>query len=309
MMRMPTAQIQAVAWGGRWRRLLIAVMATFAGLVGLAVPAHAWCITNGSNMLINYEVQGADGHKRYAELPAGYAVCCNPRTNSACRRKTHRIRMRHDVEQGTFQFPKAIKWLKRVRYLARAGRVFYPSSGDTGARPPIPICNGLIQPGPDAHVYVYGTPRKSVCEVIDPKNVDRQLRTVVAYPGARVRTSLVVCNKTGTINEISVMFAAYAPDRAQGGNAGYWQSTGYFGVKVPSCRKLSLPHPYYNGDVYFRIVGGGKIWAGRDAFFCINKKKAFRQTRADKRCPAGMEKAGFFKRRFGPGTGALVIRK
>jgi hypothetical protein len=275
-----------------------------AGVLSGTTSAQAWCVSNGTNAHAYFRMKTRDDNgrgevTRYMELPSGTQVCCDPGKHKSCERTQEGFEVAYDVKQGTLAMPAKIKWLKYVKWLSRV-KVFYPSSGDTGYRPPIPICSDhgpYVKARKNADVHLYGSKGKTACDVYnhgwDPFFVS------YARKGARKRSNLIVCNLTGTVDKLHVMYALYARDRTKGGNAGYWESRGYYAVQVPSCRRLDIGEPYYNGDIYLRIRGSdGKVLGGEDAFFCINKNKAFQQPRADKKCPPGFEKAGFFKRKL-----------
>ena len=303
------------------RYLVIWGAVLIPGLFMFQTPAQAWCITNVTPELVHISyLQTTRAGKRIANVN-GYVepaarFCCSPR-KKICRGRANNIRVVYPVEQDRLKGPKSARRLnkqlaklivrKGVKLVTRVGR-FMPSSGsDAFSRPPISACPRINNMRDGSDLVVYGPKGNTACDIMDQKD-QTYIKTYKSNKKARGRSNVAVCNRTGTINQLGIIVAWYARDTDRGGKAGYWQSSGYFTAELPGCIRIPIGEPYYTGDIYYRISGGGKVWGGKDAYFCINKKKAFNLPRADKKCPAGFEKAGFFKARIHESNQPIVIR-
>lgn len=291
------------------------------GLFMFQTPAQAWCIVNATPELVHISYRQTTRAGKYITHVNGYVepaarFCCRP-GKKICRGRAYNISVVYPVEQDRIRGPKSARRLnkqlaklivrKGVKLVTRVGR-FMPSSGyDSFSRPPIAACPGIRYLRDGSDLVVYGPKGNTACDVMDQKD-QYYIRTYKSNKKARGRSNVAVCNRTGTINKLYVTVAWYARDTDRGKKAGYWQSSGHYTAELPGCIRIPIGEPYYTGDIYYRITGGGKVWGGKDAYFCINKKKAFSHPRADKKCPAGFEKAGFFKKRIYESNQAVVVR-
>ena len=303
------------------RYLVIWGAVLIPGLFMFQTPAQAWCITNVTPELVHVSYGRVNrsgkriGNASLFVEPAA-RFCCS-RKHKICRGRPRSISVSFPEKQDWPKGPKSARKINRqlaklvvrkgVRLVTRIGR-FMPSSGsDAFGRPPVYACPGINTIRENADLVVYGPKGRSVCDVLDQKD-HQYIKTYKSKRNARGRSNVAVCNRTGTIDKLYITVAWYARDTDRGKKAGYWQSSGYYTAQLPGCIRIPIGEPYYTGDVYYRITGGGKVWGGKDAHFCINKTKAFNLPRADKKCPAGYEKAGFFKARIHESNQAVLIR-
>ncbi len=303
------------------RYLVIWAAVLIPGLFMFQTPAQAWCITNATPELVHvgYRQINRSG-KRIADgslfVEPAARFCCS-RKHKICRGRPTNIGVSFPAKQDWPKGPKSARKINRqlaklivrkgVKLVTRIGR-FMPSSGsDAFGRPSVHACPGIRTIRDKAELVVYGPKGRTACDILD-RMKPHYIKTYKLSKKSRGRSNVAVCNRTGRIAKLYVTVAWYARETDQGKKAGYWQSSGHYTVELPGCIRIPIGEPYYTGDIYYRITGGGKVWGGKDAYFCINKKKAFTRSRADKKCPAGFEKAGFFKKRIYESNQAVVVR-
>lgn len=265
------------------------------GLVADASPAAAICFINETDSRLTIEI-GKRRTQWRVRLNPGYRACC-PKRVAACRGAK--------VPVTTYQFGPP------------PGGPKVPTSGIKAVLPWVTV---RVPPGQpimgtvrdvcgyyriwvprSATVRYHGAKRRWGCEVWTSQTRLAR-RYWIRGRDTGERTHLFACNRSRQ----AVIYVAYA---MWAGARKKWSSTGYWKVRRGRCVKLSIPYDYYRGAAYFYGVSGTKRWSDKAAHFCINPKKLFGLTRADRRrCPRGMRKVGFFKVNLGPGARRVDFR-
>lgn len=92
------------------------------------------------------------------------------------------------------------------------------------------------------------------------------------------KTKLALCNKSNQ----STIYAAYAywVPAAYNVKKG-WSMTGWWEIKQGQCRNVQVSNRTYDANIYLYAEGGGTVWGGPEAKFCVHKTDAFTIEQAD----------------------------